>query len=68
MGGISALLSLYLILSKILNTFLFQSSTKMLVIRAGIHKIFIRITNREDPDQTAFYKQFVLGLHCLSRP
>ena len=38
---------------KILNTFLFLFSTKMLVIRAGIHKMLVRIANREDPDQTA---------------
>ena len=25
---------------------------KMLVIRARIHEIFVRIANREDPDQT----------------
>ena len=25
----------------------------MLDIRAGIHKILVRIANREDPDQTA---------------
>ena len=28
-------------------------SNKMLVIRDRIHKMFIRIANREDPDQTA---------------
>ena len=28
-------------------------SNKMLVIRAGIYKMFVRIANREDPDQTA---------------
>ena len=38
--------------SKNSNTF-FLFSNKMLVIRDGIHKIFIRIANREDPDQTA---------------
>ena len=38
--------------SKISNTFLFLFLTKMLVIRAGIHKMLIRIANREDPDQT----------------
>ena len=38
--------------SKILNTFLFLFSNKMLVIKAGIHKILVRIANREDPDQT----------------
>ena len=35
----------------------------MLVIRAGIHKIHIRITNREDPD--LIWSDLVL--HCLSR-
>ena len=35
----------------------------MLVIRAGVHKKFVRISNREDPDQTKD-----LGLHSLSRP
>ena len=39
--------------SKILNTFLFLFSNKMLVFRAGIHKFLVRVANREDPDQTA---------------
>ena len=39
--------------SKILNTFLFLFSNKMLVIGAGIHKLLVRIANREDLDQTA---------------
>ena len=26
---------------------------KMMVIRGGIHKMLVRIANREDPDQTA---------------
>ena len=39
--------------SKILNTFLFLFSTKMLVITAGIHKTLVRIANKGDPDQTA---------------
>ena len=38
---------------KVQNTFLFLFSTKMLVIRAGIHKKLVRIANREDSDQTA---------------
>ena len=38
---------------KISNTFLFLFSNKMLVIRAGIHKMPDRIMNREDSDQTA---------------
>ena len=32
----------------------FLFSNKMLVIRAGIHKMLVRIANREDPDQAAF--------------
>ena len=36
----------------------------MLVIRAGIHKMLIRIANREDPDQ----KQSDVSLSCLSKP
>ena len=39
--------------SKISNTFLFLFSNKMLVFRPGIHKILVRVANREDPDQTA---------------
>ena len=39
--------------SKISNTFLLLFSIKMLVIRTGIHKIIVRVANREDPDQTA---------------
>ena len=37
--------------SKFLNIFLF--SNKMLVIKTGIHRMLVRIANREDPDQTA---------------
>ena len=36
--------------SKILNTFLFLFSNKILVIRAVIHKMLVKIANREDPD------------------
>ena len=39
--------------SKISNTFLFLFSNKMLLIRFEIHKMLVRIANREDPDQTA---------------
>ena len=39
--------------SKILNTFLFLFTHKMLVITAGIHKMLVRIANWGDPDQTA---------------
>ena len=51
---------------KILNTFLFLFSNEMLVFRTGIHKMLVRIENREDPDQT-LKKQSDLGLLCLSR-
>ena len=44
--------------SKISDSFLFLFSNKMMVIRAGIHKLLIRIAYVEDPD---------LGLPCLSR-
>ena len=38
--------------SKISSTLLFLFLNKMLVIRAGIHKMLVRTANREDPDQT----------------
>ena len=40
--------------SKMSNTFLYLFLNKMLIIRAGIHRMLVRITNGEDPDQTAF--------------
>ena len=42
--------------SKYSNPFLFLFSNKNLVIRAGIHKMLVKIANRK-----------TLGLHCLSR-
>ena len=45
--------------SKFMNTSFFLFSNEMLAIKAGIHKTFVIIANREDPD---------LGLHYLSRP
>ena len=39
--------------SKISNTFHFLFTKRMLVIKAEIHKMLVRIVNREDPDQTA---------------
>ena len=30
---------------------------------AGLHKVLVRIGNREDPDQTASSEQSGLGLH-----
>ena len=43
----------------------------MFVIRTGIHKMLVRIANRQDPDQTAsvrllLKKQSDLGLCCVS--
>ena len=35
---------------KVSNTFLFLSLNRIWVIRAGIHKMLVRIANREDPD------------------
>ena len=40
-------------LSKILNVFLFLFSEKMLVFKAGINKMLVRIANMKDPDQNA---------------
>ena len=34
-------------------TFLFLISNKTLVFRARIYKTFVKVANREDPDQTA---------------
>ena len=50
--------------SKISNTFLFLFSNKILVIRARIHKMLVRlrITNGVDPDQPAS-SQSDLDLH-----
>ena len=48
---ITSLLGKLLKCSKKLTLFLF--STKLLVFRAGNHKMLIRIANSEDPDQTA---------------
>ena len=49
----SVMSSFYLKYSKISNTFHFLFSKKMWIIKAGIHKILVRIVNREDSDQTA---------------
>ena len=38
--------------SKILNTFFYLFSNKILLIRAGNRKMFLKIANREDPDLT----------------
>ena len=39
--------------SKISNTFSLSVFTKMLVNRSIIHKMIVKIANREDPDQAA---------------
>ena len=40
----------------------------MLVIRAGIHKMLVRIANRKTLIRLLSQKQSDLGLHCLSMP
>ena len=49
---------------KFRTPFYFLFSVEILVIRAGSHKMLVRIANKEDPDQ----KQSNLGLRCLSMP
>ena len=39
--------------SKCFKILIFLFSNKILVFRAGGHKMLVRTTNREDPDQTA---------------
>ena len=40
----------------------------MMVIRAGIHKLHVRIANREDPDQTAFLSAYPEGGQGVRTP
>ena len=47
---------------KFYTLFSFCSQIKCWFSRAGIHKFFVRVANREDPDQSD------LGLPFLSRP
>ena len=47
--------------AKISNTFFFLFLNKMLVLRAGIQEILVRIANREDPDQTASLEAVLSG-------
>ena len=47
--------------SKILNTFLVLFSNKMLVIRAGIHKMLVRKANREDTSSLTWVCPVCLG-------
>ena len=49
--------------SKISNIIPFLFSAKMLVIRADIHKMLVRIATREGPDQTVS-----LDCKCLHWP
>ena len=46
----------------------FQFSTKILVFSAGIHKLLVRIANREALIRLLLQKQSDLGLHGLSMP
>ena len=48
--------------------FYFSVSNKMLVIRAGIHKMLVGIANRETLIRLLLQKQSDLGLYCLPRP
>ena len=50
-----------------LNNFLFLFANKMLVIRAGSHKMHACIANNEDPDQTASSEAVLPGssMFCL---
>ena len=47
--------------------FLDGISNEMLVISAEILKKLVRISNREDPDQTAFSEAVWSWPHCWSR-
>ena len=49
---------------KILNTFIFLFSNKILIIRAGTHRMLVRIANRVDPYQTASLLIWVCAV-CL---
>ena len=55
--------------SKVLDTFLTLFSIKFLGIKAAIHKLLVRIANREDPDHTASSEvhKSDQGLHCFGR-
>ena len=52
-------------MEKILTTDLFLFLKEILVIRTGIHKMHVRIINREEPDQAASCN---LCLHNLVWP
>ena len=42
---------------KFRTLFLFLFSNKILGIRAGLHKLFVGLANREDPYQTASFEE-----------
>ena len=48
-------------------TLLFVFLNKMLVIRAGIHKMYVRVATGKTLIRLLLQKQSDLGLHCLSR-
>ena len=48
--------------------FFFLFSNNMLVFRAGIHKMLVRIANRKTLIRLLLKKQPDSGLHCLSGP
>ena len=51
---------------KFQTPYLFLFSNKMLVFRAGINKILVRIANREDLDQTASSGSALFVYACLA--
>ena len=55
--------------SKISNIFLLLLSNKVLLFRAGIYKMLVRIANRQDPSQAVSLEAVWsgLGLYCLLR-
>ena len=53
--------------SKISNAFLFLFSNKMLVFRAGIHKMLVRIANRKDLIRLLLQKQSDLDLALFAQ-
>ena len=42
-----------MVIVQTIRTLFFLFSSKLLVFRAGIHKMLVKIANREDLDQTA---------------
>ena len=49
--------------SKILNAFRILFSNEILVFKAGIYKMLVRIVNSTDPDQTASLFDLILYVH-----